>query len=133
MWFLLMILLSTVHGANTVTVLNTFSTYEACQPERHRVGFAMAESYPYENNFIIVCNFRDNGPKVLLRKLPRYGAGVKEATAKGELFQQSDVAPVTRLTIPPGLYQVDGYFRTGAAPGSSVAASVPRAPAPPRV
>ena len=91
MWFLLMILLSTVPGANKVTVLNTFYTYEACQPERNRIGFAMAQSYPYENDFIIVCNFRDNGRNVSLSKLPRYGA----------FFQQSDVSPVTRLTGPP--------------------------------
>ncbi len=96
MWFLLLILLATVPGANKVTVLNTFYTYEACQPERNRIGFAMAESYPYENDFIIVCNFRDNGHMVSFHKLPRYGASVKEA-----LFQQADVAPVTRLTGPP--------------------------------
>ena len=96
MWFLLMILFATVPGTKTVTVLNTFATYEACQPERNRIGFAMAESYPYENDFIIVCNFRGNGHTVSLSKLPHYRARVK-----GELFQQSDVGPVTRLTGPP--------------------------------
>lgn len=57
MWFLLIVLLAAGPGINRVTVLNTFSTYEACQPERNRIGFEMAESYPRENNFLIVWSF----------------------------------------------------------------------------
>ena len=60
MWFLLMILLAPPLGVNPATVLNTFETYEDCQPERNRVGFEMAESYPYDSDFRIVCEFRDN-------------------------------------------------------------------------
>ena len=58
MWLLLMVLLAAPSGLNNVTVLNAFSTYEDCKPERDRIGFEMAASYPYENNFSIVCEFR---------------------------------------------------------------------------
>jgi hypothetical protein len=64
MWLLLMILLMPSSGIDRVTVLNTFATYEDCKPERDRIGFEMAERYPYENDFRIVCEFRD-------RKLPK--------------------------------------------------------------
>jgi hypothetical protein len=57
-WFLLIVLLAPPSGIDRVTVLNTFETYEDCQPERNRIGFEMAESYPYENDFRIVCEFR---------------------------------------------------------------------------
>jgi hypothetical protein len=63
MWFLLIVLLMAPAGVDRVTLLNTFATYEACQPERNRVGFEMAESYPSENDFLIVCEFREQGPK----------------------------------------------------------------------
>ena len=59
MWFLVIILLASPPGIDRTTVLNTFATYEDCQPERDRIGFAMAESYPYENDFRIVCEFRE--------------------------------------------------------------------------
>ena len=59
MWFLLIVLLAPPSGIDSVTVLNTFSTYEDCQPERNRIGFEMAESYPYDNDFRIICEFRD--------------------------------------------------------------------------
>lgn len=62
MWFLLIILLTSPPGIDRTTVLNTFATYEDCQPERDRIGFAMAESYPYENDFRIVCEFRETTP-----------------------------------------------------------------------
>ncbi|MBX3331241.1 MAG: hypothetical protein KF722_12610 [Nitrospira sp.] len=65
MWFLLIILLTPLPGINHVAVLNTFTTYEACQPERDRIGFEMAESYPYENNFRIVCEFREAKPSLV--------------------------------------------------------------------
>jgi hypothetical protein len=53
-----------------MTVLNTFATYEACKPERDRIGFEMAESYPYENDFRIVCEFREKTPsKVPVHRL----------------------------------------------------------------
>jgi len=59
MWFLLIVLLAPPSGIDRVTVLNTFATYEDCQPERNRIGFEMAESYPYDNDFRIVCEFRE--------------------------------------------------------------------------
>lgn len=64
MWLLLMVLLTPTAGVSPATVLNTFATYEDCQPERNRIGFEMAESYPYENDFRIVCEFRAH-PKAL--------------------------------------------------------------------
>lgn len=62
MWILGIILLVALMGISPVTVLNTFATYEDCKPERDRVGFAMAESYPHENTFLIVCQFHDQQP-----------------------------------------------------------------------
>ena len=59
MWFLLIVLLAPPSGIDRVTVLETFATYEDCQPERNRIGFEMAESYPYDNDFRIVCEFRE--------------------------------------------------------------------------
>ncbi len=65
MWYLLIVLLAPPSGIDRVTVLNTFATYEDCQPERNRIGFEMAESYPYDSDFRIVCEFRE--AKSLLR------------------------------------------------------------------
>jgi hypothetical protein len=64
MWLLLIVLLTAVPGVNRATILNTFATYEACQPERDRVGFEMAEAYPGENDFLIVCEFQEDVPQV---------------------------------------------------------------------
>ena len=60
MWLLLIILLTPPPGLSGATVLNSFTTYEECQPERNRIGFEMAESYPHENDFRIVCEFHEN-------------------------------------------------------------------------
>ncbi len=65
MWFLLIVLLTPLPGINRVTVLNTFTTYEACQPERDRIGFEMAESYPHDSDFRIVCEFREAKPSLV--------------------------------------------------------------------
>lgn len=65
MWFLLIVLLAPPSGISRETVLNTFATYEDCQPERNRIGFEMAESYPYENDFRIVCEFRETNSSLL--------------------------------------------------------------------
>lgn len=59
MWLLLIVLFTSLPGINRMTVLDTFATYEECQQERNRVGFEMAESYPHENDFRIVCEFRE--------------------------------------------------------------------------
>lgn len=55
MWLLLMVLLNIVPGLDKSTVLNTFATPEECEIERDRIGFAMAAAYPYERDFVIVC------------------------------------------------------------------------------
>jgi hypothetical protein len=55
MWMLVIILLNTVPGISTVTVLQTYATLQECQRERNRVGFEMAEAYPYERDFVIAC------------------------------------------------------------------------------
>ncbi len=65
MWLLLIVLLAPPTGIDRVTVLNTFATYEDCQPERNRIGFEMAERYPYESDFRIVCEFREANPWLL--------------------------------------------------------------------
>lgn len=65
MWFLLIVLLTPPSGADRVTVLNTFMTYEDCQPERNRIGFEMAESYPQDSDFRIVCEFRETKPSLM--------------------------------------------------------------------
>lgn len=55
MWMLVIILLNTVPGISTVTVLQTYATSEECQSERNRVGYEMAEAYPYDRDFVIAC------------------------------------------------------------------------------
>ena len=59
MWLLLIVLLAPPSGIDRVTVLNAFESYEDCKPERDRIGFEMAESYPNENDFRIVCELRE--------------------------------------------------------------------------
>lgn len=56
MWLLLIILLSNVPALNKVTILQRYATEQDCQMERNRVGFAMAEAYPYERDFVIACH-----------------------------------------------------------------------------
>lgn len=65
MWLLLMVLLAPPSGIDRVTVLDTFATYEDCQPERNRIGFEMAESYPHDGDFRIVCEFREAKPSLV--------------------------------------------------------------------
>ena len=50
-----MILLNDVPGFDKIMVLNTFATSQECQTERNRVGYDMAEAYPYERDFVIAC------------------------------------------------------------------------------
>lgn len=38
-----------------VTELGRFDTEQACNSERDRIGFEMAEAYPHEADFQIVC------------------------------------------------------------------------------
>ncbi|TKS60760.1 MAG: hypothetical protein EWM72_01065 [Nitrospira sp.] len=57
MWFLIMVLLNVngVPGLNNITVLQTYATSRECQSERNRIGFEMAEAYPYDRDFVIAC------------------------------------------------------------------------------
>ena len=55
MWFLIMILLNDVPGLSKITVLQTYATSQECQVERNRVGYEMAEAYPYDRDFVIAC------------------------------------------------------------------------------
>ncbi len=55
MWMLIIILLNSVPGINTTTVLQTYNTSQECQRERNRVGYEMAAAYPYERDFVIAC------------------------------------------------------------------------------
>jgi hypothetical protein len=55
MWLLVMVLLIEVPGLGGVTLLNKFNTYEECKAERDRIGYAMAEAYPNERDFVIEC------------------------------------------------------------------------------
>lgn len=55
MWLLTLILLNDVHGLTKTTVLETYTTAQECQIERNRIGFEMAAAYPYERDFVIVC------------------------------------------------------------------------------
>jgi len=50
MWMLVIILLNTVPQISTVTVLEAYATSQECQIERNRVGYEMAEAYPYERD-----------------------------------------------------------------------------------
>ena len=62
MWLLVIVLLVAPAGISRVTVLNSFASYEECKPERDRIGFAMAESYPQESNFRIECALQEQKP-----------------------------------------------------------------------
>jgi len=55
MWMLVIILLNTVPGISTVTLLQTYPTSQECDSERDRIGYEMAEAYPYEHDFVIAC------------------------------------------------------------------------------
>lgn len=55
MWLLCYILLLPIDGIASRHILSTFTTYAECRAERDRIGFAMAESYPYEMDFKIEC------------------------------------------------------------------------------
>lgn len=44
------------------TVIERFETQQACQVERDRIGFEMAEAYPEEHDFDILCEVQ---PRVI--------------------------------------------------------------------
>jgi hypothetical protein len=93
-WVLLIILLTAVPGVTQGIVqgaflLNTFTTQEACQQERNRVGFEMAEAYPGENDFLIACRFREGDPKVQARLPSREGDHVAGGSSAGTLRSEA--------------------------------------------
>ena len=55
MWFLVIMLLMPAPGFAPMTVLKTFASFQDCQTARNRIGFDMAEVYPYERTFTIGC------------------------------------------------------------------------------
>jgi len=55
MWMLVIVLLNTVPGISTVTLLQTYPTSQECHSERDRIGYEMAETYPNERDFVIAC------------------------------------------------------------------------------
>ena len=55
MWMLVIILLNTVPGISTVTLLQTYPTSQECRSERDRIGDEMAEAYPDDRDFVIAC------------------------------------------------------------------------------
>jgi hypothetical protein len=46
MWMLAIVLLNTMPGIPTVTVLQTYPTSQECHSERERIGDEMAKAYP---------------------------------------------------------------------------------------
>ena len=56
---LCLVLLAQVQGFDTVYMLADNLTYEQCLDERNRVGWEMAEAYPHEADFRIVCQCRN--------------------------------------------------------------------------
>jgi hypothetical protein len=55
MWLLMIVFLHLDWGT---TVLEHFETQQACLIERDRIGKEMAESYPDDHEFAIVCQLR---------------------------------------------------------------------------
>lgn len=56
MWLLLIIFLSP--PIMTTQELSRYDTQRECQLERDRIGYEMAESYPHEADFVIVCKLK---------------------------------------------------------------------------
>ncbi|MBX3302192.1 MAG: hypothetical protein KF693_08245 [Nitrospira sp.] len=57
MWMLVIVLLNTVPGISTVTLLQTYPTSQECHSERDRIDDEMAKAYPDEHDFEIACRF----------------------------------------------------------------------------
>jgi hypothetical protein len=56
---MIIILLTEVPALSKITVLRTYASAQECQMERNRVGFEMAEAYPYERDFVIACQLNE--------------------------------------------------------------------------
>jgi hypothetical protein len=57
MWMLVIVLLNTIPGIPTVTLLQTYPTSKECHSERARIGDEMDKAYPDECDFEIACRF----------------------------------------------------------------------------
>lgn len=55
MWFLLIVFLQWPFQS---FVLERFANEEDCLDRRDQVGYDMAETYPYEADFVIVCRLK---------------------------------------------------------------------------
>jgi len=55
MWVLLLVFLAST--AKPI-VIERFVNQEDCQEKRDSVGFNMAEAYPYERDFVLVCQLQ---------------------------------------------------------------------------
>lgn len=60
MWILVIVLLSMVPGLERITVLEEYPTLRECSLERNRIGFAMADAYPFERDFIVECRLKES-------------------------------------------------------------------------
>ena len=58
LWLLLIVMLPCSPVYPAAVRLNQFYTYEQCRVERDRIGFEMAEAYPWERDFVIECRER---------------------------------------------------------------------------
>ena len=65
MWFLIIVLLNVVPGIDKVAVLNVYATSQECQIERNRLGYEMAEAYPYERDFVIACQLNESKARLI--------------------------------------------------------------------
>ena len=55
---LVIVLLNTVPGIPTVTLLETYPTSQECYSEQARIGDEMAKAYPDEHDFEIACRLK---------------------------------------------------------------------------
>lgn len=66
MWTVLYVMLVVAEFDHTeqegsVYILQRYETLAECEHERDRIGYAMADAYPYERDFIIVCRLTPTG------------------------------------------------------------------------
>lgn len=58
MWYLVILLVIPSLGVKSEQVLEHYATLQACQVERDRIGFEMAEAYPDDPTFTIACLYK---------------------------------------------------------------------------
>ena len=57
MWLLLLVFLPPLTWHQAIEI-DRYTAWEACQKERDRIGFEMAEAYPWEHDFNIECRYQ---------------------------------------------------------------------------